>query len=218
MVGITDPTTVTGIYAGLSMFTWACQIAAVVVGLRVGRKTILLVVWPCLLASLIAMCVATAIFEKREAAGYLATGIDNKAAVACVAFVWIYLGIFNASNPVLWSYPSEIQTFSMRSKGMLVWNTASQLFSGYTTFVDSVALRSIGWKYYIVYMPLIVLQFGLMWKYMVETKGYTLEEIATAFDGSHTDLTALDPYEPGLHAQQLVDSSTKGRDIEEEPK
>jgi len=82
MVGITDPTTVTGIYAGLSMFTWLCQILAVLVGMRVGRKTLLLVVWPCLLASLIAMCVSTAIFEQREAAGSMLTGLANKPAVA----------------------------------------------------------------------------------------------------------------------------------------
>jgi len=114
---------------------------------------------------------------------------------------------------------------------MLVWNTCSQLFSGYTTFVDSIALRSIGWKYYIVYMPLIIIQFILMWRCkcsvslnsckadaadMVETKGYTLEEIATAFDGSHTDLATLDPYEPAFQTDHLSsDSSHKGRDIEE---
>jgi SP family sugar:H+ symporter-like MFS transporter len=77
--------------------------------------------------------------------------------------VWIYLGCFNASNPVLYSYPSEVQTFSMRSKGLLVWNTCSQFFGAYTTWVDSIALRKIGYKYYIVYMPLVVLQWFLVY-------------------------------------------------------
>lgn len=82
MVGITGATTQTGIAAGLNMFTWLCQIAAVFVGKRVGRKRILLFVWPCLLASLIAMCAATAIFEKQEAAGMNVAGGVSKAAVA----------------------------------------------------------------------------------------------------------------------------------------
>jgi len=51
---------------------------------------------------------------------------------------------------------------------------------------------------------------------MVETKGYTLEEIANAFDGSHTDLATLDPFEPAFHADELsIDPSHKARDIEE---
>lgn len=55
-VGITDAPTQTGIAAGLSMFTWVCQIAAVFAGKRVGRKTLLLWVWPLLLVFLACLC------------------------------------------------------------------------------------------------------------------------------------------------------------------
>ena len=58
LIGITDPTTQTGIAAGLSIFTWFCQIAAVFVGKRVGRKTIILWVWPTLLLGLIGLCIS----------------------------------------------------------------------------------------------------------------------------------------------------------------
>jgi len=99
--------------------------------------------------------------------------------------------VFVLADPVLYSYPAEVQTYSTRSKGLLVWNTCSQLFSIYTTYVDSIALDVIGkfnllsrtrirkrvlltlvssssslpftsgYKYYIVYMPLIVIQWCL---------------------------------------------------------
>jgi SP family sugar:H+ symporter-like MFS transporter len=52
LVGITDPTTQTGIQAGLSIFTWFMQIAAVFVGKRVGRRKVILSVWPVLLLAL----------------------------------------------------------------------------------------------------------------------------------------------------------------------
>jgi SP family sugar:H+ symporter-like MFS transporter len=55
-VGITDPTTQTGIQAGLNVLTWFSQIAAVALGRKVGRKTILLWVWPLLLACLVGLC------------------------------------------------------------------------------------------------------------------------------------------------------------------
>lgn len=56
LVGITDTTVQTGIGAGLSMWTWIIQIAAVFVGKRVGKKTILLWIWPLLLVSLAGLC------------------------------------------------------------------------------------------------------------------------------------------------------------------
>lgn len=49
----------------------------------------------------------------------------------------------------------------MRSKGLLVWNTCSQLLSAYVTWVDAIALDAIGYKYYAVYMPLLIIQFFL---------------------------------------------------------
>jgi SP family sugar:H+ symporter-like MFS transporter len=55
-VGITDPTTQTGIQAGLNVLTWFSQIAAVYLGRKVGRKTILLWVWPMLLGCLVGLC------------------------------------------------------------------------------------------------------------------------------------------------------------------
>jgi len=55
-VGITDPTTQTGIQAGLNVLTWFSQIAAVALGRKVGRKTILLWVWPLLLVCLVGLC------------------------------------------------------------------------------------------------------------------------------------------------------------------
>jgi hypothetical protein len=80
--------------------------------------------------------------------------------------VWVYQGFFNFAcmscpsykaslhhllsglafipGPTLYSYPAEIQTYSTRSKGILIWNTASQLCTIYVTYVDSVALGAIG--------------------------------------------------------------------------
>ena len=78
-----------------------------------------------------------------------------------MVIVWIYLGAFNFANPVLYSYPAEVQTFSMRSKGLLLWNTVTQLESAYVTWVDAVALNTIGYKYYAVYMPLVIIQWFL---------------------------------------------------------
>ena len=163
----------------MSVFTWICQLVAVYVGRFVGRKTMLLWLWPCVLLALIGQCVSTGVIPEG--------GHNSHAAIAMVAMAWVYLGFFNASNPVAYSYPSEILTFSMRSKGLLVWNTVSQLFSAYATFVDPIGLNHIGYKYYIVYMPLVISQWILIYFFMKETKGHTLEDINRVFDGSSAE-------------------------------
>ncbi|WVQ83711.1 hypothetical protein IAT38_005855 [Cryptococcus sp. DSM 104549] len=186
LVGITDATTQTGINAGLSVFTWICQLVAVWVGKFVGRRKMLLFIWPTILLSLVGLCVSSGVFAN-------AAEGNTQAGVATVVLVWIYLGCFNFSNPIIYSYPAEVQTFSMRSKGLLVWNTVNQLEGAYVTWVDAVALDAIGYKYYIVYMPLIIIQWVLIYFFMVETRGFTLEEIATAFDNASKDsLTTVD--------------------------
>lgn len=184
-VGITNPTTQTGISAGLSVFTWICQIAAVFIGKRVGRKTILLWVWPLLLLSLIGLCVSGGVYANSGE-------VNNQAGIATVVLIWLFLGCFNFSNPVLYSYPAEVQTFSMRSKGLLVWNSLTQFAGAYCTWVDAIALNAIGYLYYIVYMPLVIIQFFLIWRYMVETRGFTLEEVAFAFDGPNASLGSVE--------------------------
>ena len=45
------------------------------------------------------------------------------------------------------------------------------------------SLDAIGWKYYIVYIVWIAFEFGFLFRYIVETRGKTLEETAALFDG-----------------------------------
>ncbi|KAL7411188.1 putative hexose transport-related protein [Mrakia frigida] len=213
MVGITNATTQTGIGAGISMWTWAVQICGVLVGKRVDSKRILLTLWPCILIALVGMCVASGVFANSDS-------MNNQAAIATVAMLWIYQGFFNFTNPVLYSYPAEVQTYSTRSKGLLVWNTCSQLFSIYTTYVDSIALDRIGYKYYIVYMPLIVIQWCLAYCFMVKTHSYTLEEVAEAFDGPEGAVTRLDKLwtdrNPSGRAEREADQESGSKKSEEQ--
>lgn len=88
---------------------------------------------------------------------------NTGAGIATVVLVWIYLGVFNLACPILYSCkrllplnpqdvshvtshldPAEIQTFAMRTKGLLVWNTFSQCMGAYVTWVDAIALDKIG--------------------------------------------------------------------------
>lgn len=49
--------------------------------------------------------------------------------------------------------------------------------------VNPVGLQKLEWKFYFVYIAILVLECLSIWLLFVETKGPTLEEIATLFDG-----------------------------------
>lgn len=110
--------------------------------------------------------------------------------------------------------PAEVQTYSLRTKGLLIWNQLNQIAGAYTTWVDAIALEKIGGEraspfllcpdhgvnlsftlqayYFIVYMPLVIIQWILIKLFMVETHGFTLEEITLAFGGQDAVIPTID--------------------------
>jgi hypothetical protein len=54
----------------------------------------------------------------------------------------------------------------------------------FNTFVNPIALQAIGWKYYIVFI-VIIASYGLTaYFFYPETRGHTLEQMASIFDGA----------------------------------
>lgn len=53
----------------------------------------------------------------------------------------------------------------------------------FNTFVNPIALDAIAWRYYIVFI-VVLMMFGVTaYFFYPETKGYSLERIAVIFDG-----------------------------------
>lgn len=53
----------------------------------------------------------------------------------------------------------------------------------FNTFVNPIALDAIEWRYYIVFIAVLVVFGVTAYFWYPETKGYSLEEIAVIFDG-----------------------------------
>lgn len=53
----------------------------------------------------------------------------------------------------------------------------------FNTFVNSIALEAIAWKYYFVFIAVLVVMLITVYFFYPETRGYTLEQIAIVFDG-----------------------------------
>ncbi|KAL8292974.1 hypothetical protein RQP46_000668 [Phenoliferia psychrophenolica] len=184
-LGLTGSTLLTGIAAGLSMFGFVVGLIGVWSMGRVGRRRMVLCTWPVILVFNISLTICGAIYAK--------SGETNRAAgLASVFFVWAYSGADSYAGPVFYSYPAEILTYLLRAKGMGIWNYTNQAAGLYGAYVNSIGLAALGWKYYIVYAVLLVIQWIALWFFMVETKGATLEEIAIAFEGQDAAVARID--------------------------
>jgi hypothetical protein len=109
-------------------------------------------------------------------------------------------------TPFLAAYPCEIWPFRLRSRGLTVTWVATICAIFFNTFVNPIALNAIAWKYYIVFI-VVLLVYGLTaYFFYPETKGYTLEQIAVLFDG------------PGVRDENAAELATKSVDISDDTK
>lgn len=58
----------------------------------------------------------------------------------------------------------------------------------FNTFVNPIALAAIGWKYYFVFLAVLIVFALTAYFFYPETKGYTLEQIAIVFDGDDAEV------------------------------
>jgi MFS family permease len=91
-----------------------------------------------------------------------------------------------ALTPLLYSYPTEIFPYELRSWGVaftLICTNGSLIVG---QLANPVALHSIGWRYYILFSCINLLFFVTVWFVFPETRGKTLEEIAIVFENPAT--------------------------------
>lgn len=70
-----------------------------------------------------------------------------------------------------------------RAKGIAVEQLTVRFAVFFNTYVNPIALDSIGWKYYIVYCVWILVEILTVYMIFPETQGRTLEELSFMFEG-----------------------------------
>ncbi|KAI5480130.1 hypothetical protein MNV49_001790 [Pseudohyphozyma bogoriensis] len=184
LVGISGAQTLLGINAGLLFFKFFVMIGVSAALPKMRRRLTVLVTWPMMTVAMAGIMGASA--------AYAASGKTNHhAAIATVAMVWVYSGLESVPAPVFYSYPAEMLNYATRAKGMAIWSVVNQCCGIFSSFVNSIGLNNIGYKYYAFYVALLPCQWLLMYIYMVETKGYTLEEIAYVFEGDQAAVAGV---------------------------
>jgi MFS family permease len=114
---------------------------------------------------------------------YAQTG--NKGAGSSVlAMIFLFYGVAGFAWPGLTvAYCSEILPYSIRAKGLAICLGTTALAGVLNQYVNPIGLAKLAWKFYFVYIVILVIEVICIWFLFVETKGPTLEEIAVLFDG-----------------------------------
>ncbi|KAJ6016792.1 hypothetical protein N7451_000171 [Penicillium sp. IBT 35674x] len=174
-VGIKDSFTKTLINGILQIFNYIVAIFGALLVDRVGRRRL----W---IFSAIGMLVTYSIFTAFSAV--FAETKNHTVAMVVIVFIFLYYFCYDiAVTPLTFAYPAEILPFHTRQKGLAVCNLCNGLALMFNSFVNPIALEAIAWKYYIVYIVLLLCITIIVYLFYAETKGYTLEEIADVFEG-----------------------------------
>ncbi|KAH7210072.1 general substrate transporter [Fusarium oxysporum] len=136
---------------------------------RVGRRPMLMLGSVCLLT---AMAVFTA---------GIAVNTSSTSAMA-LAFLFIYEISFGMSwNAIPWLYAPEITPLDLRHVGSSVAAFSEWLWTFVIALVTPYAIDTAGWKFYLLFCVMILLNIPFTFFFLPETSGKTLEELDYVF-------------------------------------
>ena len=136
---------------------------------------------------------------------YAQTG-NSSAGSAVLAMIFLFYGAAGIAWPGLTvSYTVEILPFNIRAKGLTLCLVFTSLSGVFNQYVNPIGIEALGWKFYIVYVVVLVLECLAIYFLYVETRGpvcadfgkderrvlttkQTLEEIAYLFDGENANV------------------------------
>ncbi|KDR77321.1 hypothetical protein GALMADRAFT_279081 [Galerina marginata CBS 339.88] len=102
---------------------------------------------------------------------------------AGITFIYLFMVVYSFGwTPMQALYPAEVLSYEARAKGLAFLGIVAQGASLINTFGLPIALQSLGWKVYLIFLIWDVVEVFLIHLFVVETKGLTLEEINEVFE------------------------------------
>ena len=167
--GVTSPTAQLNINVGLACTQFAFAIAGAFLVDAVGRRPLLIGTNVACAAVWTGMVAATSQFAADPG--------NVAAAKATQALVYTFGIVFSLGfTPLQQLYPVEVLSFEMRAKGMAASQLATNLASLLNQFAWPVALQAIGWRTYVIFMVWCLVQAGVIYLVIPETKRRTVSK------------------------------------------
>ncbi|CAG7982738.1 unnamed protein product [Penicillium salamii] len=98
--------------------------------------------------------------------------------------------------------------YSLRARSLLIDLLFTQLAVLFNIFVNPITLKSIEWRFYFVYLALLVIILFAIFIFYPETEGHSLEGMSMVLDGSN-DAVIIDFFTVHSIAMRRASASTK---------
>ena len=162
---------------------------------RVGRRVLFL-------TSCVGMLVCYILISALS--GSFANSANASIGIAVVPFLFLYYGFYDiAFTPLVVSYVCEIWPYTYRARGLAISQLSTQAAVFFNIFVNPIALDAIHWKYYLVYVALLVVITITIYFFYPETNGHTLEEMVRVFDGDEAHVSSKDAEAIQEHSKSI---------------
>ncbi|KAH7012973.1 general substrate transporter [Ilyonectria destructans] len=106
---------------------------------------------------------------------------------AIVAVLVFQFASYNSWMILNYTYPLEVLSFTQRAKGVAASQSLSYAFSFLTLYTIPIALKHIGWKFYVINASWNIVIIAVVIFYFEETKGKTLEAAGNTIEGQAVD-------------------------------
>lgn len=179
-----SPTKQTLINGGLTIWAFLVSLAFAFAVDKIGRRVLFLTAGVGMLIAFTVWTACSAVYAKTASSG---------AGSAVLAMIFLFYGVAGLAWPGLTvSYTVEILPYNIRAKGLTLCFVFTALSGIFNQYVNPIGLLNLEWKYYFVYIVVLVVECLVIYFFFVETRGPTLEEIALLFDGKDANV-AVEP-------------------------
>jgi len=179
LIGFHDSQYIQKINVSIACWSLFCGVVVSLLVVKIRRRVMYLICTCSLLLCYISWTVAMERAQTAEQAG-----TPNQAAnIAVLFFIYAYSPCYNMGyNALTYTYMVEVWPYAERSSGIAVFQLFGRLAGFFTTFVNPIGLKDVGWKYLISYCCWLAYEVVFVYFFFPETHGRTLEELAFMFE------------------------------------
>ena len=181
--GVTNPTEVLNINLGTSFAGLFVSMTGATFVEKIGRRKLLYRILIVTSFWWILITITAALFKETGSKG---------AGDAAILFVNLFGVTYSFGiTPLQALYPVEVLSYEQRAKGMAFSSLVTNAALMVNQFGLPVAIANIGWKLYIVFVGWCLVESAVVFFFLVETKGRTLEELDEIFDAPNPRKASL---------------------------
>jgi len=175
-IGITSSVEQLKINLGNTVFAFVCAVIFASCADKFRRRTYFL-------SGLISMLVCYVIWTILSAIDEEHNNLSRGLSIGVVIFIFLYSGVNNICAVIGTPYVMEVSPYSLRAKAATIYQITGNVAGLFNNYVNPIAMVAITWKYYIVWICMLIVWIVMVYFVFPETSGRSLEEVDEVFGG-----------------------------------